>query len=302
MMSKPVGLRTQRVVMRISIAGALAATAGALWAWSLVDEYEGRATLLFTHLPGPRVFEDMLEFEAGAESNWRVEALKGRVQEALRFPLDAPGAPEPRFQLSVPDYALLFKSDAIIRKLRDTAAQPNSMRDMALEVFRERLQVRTRLLAQMGEDLVYQEVVELVVTEDSPKMAADLANDWARACVALAAEVRQQRLAQVQSFFDERIEATRARLAAAPDEAARAAIRPSLQMLEALRALAGTDTAGVTIQSEAAPAERPVGPRRGLILLASGLFGLLLMALLEVAWAVFPAPAAAVPGTAGREP
>lgn len=101
--------------------------------------------------------------------------------------------------LAMPDYKLLLTSEAVVVRLRErlrTLYQEAGIDpgNLTHEKVLRAMDVRTKLLMQTAEDIEYQQVVEMYLTAMDPKIAAQIANEWAQ--IAIDESLRLRTLAR----------------------------------------------------------------------------------------------------------
>lgn len=154
-------------------------------AWFLTEHRaEGyQATALVLLDPGPGAARAVTADDS--------DPLRARIQGALG--LDTPTASSPAL-LSAPDYAVLFESDSMAKRLQEALAPAGQegAPGMSLEAVKAAMDAETAVALQTRDNVVYQQVIQLHFTADDPARAAAGANTWAAQCVAYAEALRKE--------------------------------------------------------------------------------------------------------------
>jgi len=85
--------------------------------------------------------------------------------------------------LPAPDYAVLFESDSIAKQLQESLAAHSDNPGMTLEQVRSAMDAETNVALQTTNSVVYQQVVQLHFTAQTPALAETAAQTWADLCV-----------------------------------------------------------------------------------------------------------------------
>ena len=193
-----------RLALLMVLVTLVAGIAAALFAMQLPNSYRARALLILA--PQPFELKDEVPGSIGAieEQHRRVSYMKVNELEAL----------------AMPDYALLFKSEEVVSKLRDRMRELYLAKDLdpgnlTLEKVRRGLDVETNIELTTVEDVVYQRVAEISLTAGDPVIAAELTNYWIELVIELAERMRATGSEKAVEVLQEQLDDTRALLDAA---------------------------------------------------------------------------------------
>lgn len=205
----------RKLVVRAVAAAGIAAVAAFLVAGAMDDQYQSTVQLVMTPTP----FETMQGIEgqiiSGNEPNWRINVMKLRIMEALTLPdnfrlaMNTPPQHAHRTRLTMPDYALLFKNSDLVLQLRSRLEEKDGSGSYPLEAVAGAMEVRTRIVMQTHDEVVYQELLDLTFTAADPEIAAFGANTWAAICLEAVQKIHADRMGNTRSFVETQGQALR---------------------------------------------------------------------------------------------
>lgn len=191
----------RRLVIRTLVVTVVAGVAAGAFSLRLPNSYRARTLLLLAQMQFEQ--KDMVPGMLSA-----VDTPARRVNYVQVEQLEA---------LAMPDYKLLLTSEKVVVQLRDRlrALYKEAGIDagnLTHEKVLRSLDVRTKLLMQTAEDIEYQQVVEMYLTADDPKIAAEVTNEWAQ--IAIDESVRMRTLARegAVEYIQEQLDRVRGKL------------------------------------------------------------------------------------------
>jgi uncharacterized protein involved in exopolysaccharide biosynthesis len=194
----------RRLILRTVLVTLVAGLAAAAFSMRLPNTYRARTLLLLAQMRFEQ--HDMVPGMLSAVDTpaRRVNYLEVEQMEAL----------------AMPDYKLLLTSEAVVVRLRErlralyqeAGIDPGNLTH---EKVLRSMDVRTKLLMQTAEEIEYQQVVEMYLTAMEPKIAAQLANEWAH--IAVEESLRMRTLARegAVEYIQEQLDRVRGKLDAA---------------------------------------------------------------------------------------
>jgi hypothetical protein len=186
----------RQLIVRMAVAMAIAGGIAAIALLRMDNTYRARTLLVMAQMPFEQRDEVPANLADSTEPARRVNYL--RVSMINRFPM--------------PDYKTLLTSEDIVAHLRDLMVKRYQELGIApgkltLEKMQGLLDVRHKVFIQTPQDIRYQAVVELYVTAKDPRVAAEVANEWAKIGPELTMRTRKSAaegaLDFVQGRYDE---------------------------------------------------------------------------------------------------
>lgn len=192
----------RRLILRTVLVTLVAGLAAAAFSLRLPNTYRARTLLLLAQMGFEQrdAVPGMLS-SGEASSARRVNFLEVDQMKAL----------------AMPDYKLLLTSEAVVVRLRErlhalyqeAGIDPG---ELTHEKVLRSMEVRTKLLMQTADAVEYQQVVEMYLTAMDPKIAAQLANEWAQ--IAVEESLRMRTLARegAVEYIQEQLDRVRGKL------------------------------------------------------------------------------------------
>ena len=190
-----------RLAIRMVVVTLLAGIAAVVFTLQLDNSYRARGLLILAQMP----FEQKDEVPGNAtfltEPAQRVNYTQVEMLEAL----------------PMPDYKLLLTSEEIAARLRDSLKQRYvdagiDPGNLTIEEVQRSLEVRSKVHLTTLEEVKYQQVVELLLTANDPKIAADVMNEWMDVSIAMAERMRTVAREGAVEFVQERLDDVLAQL------------------------------------------------------------------------------------------
>ena len=181
-----------RLVIRTALLAFIAAVLAAAGSLTLDNEYRAKSALLLSPSPinQPEFRERSVRPDAAPAS---------QISFLMAKPLTAPA------------YDSLLKNDDIVTQLRaklvgllEKASEQD--RHVLLEDVRKSIEVRTRVLSKTSSKVEYQPVIELMFTWTVPRIAAEMANEWARLGIELGEQISDKGTEGTIEFLQGRFE------------------------------------------------------------------------------------------------
>jgi uncharacterized protein involved in exopolysaccharide biosynthesis len=228
--------------VRIVLATLVAGVAAAVFAVRLDNSYRARVLLILAPMPLEQKDEVPGLVAASSEATRRVSFVKSEILEPL----------------PMPDYKILLTSEELAAKLRDTLRQKYQQAgidpgNLTLEKVKRSMDVRSKVHIQTQEEVQYQQVVELLFTARDPKIAADIANEWARLGIETAERMRLIAREGAVDFFTGQLDEVKKSLDASEQQLEDLEAKSNVDTMTArLAALEGTVTSRQVRRSELA--------------------------------------------------
>ena len=187
--------------LRLVVATGLAGAAAWWYTGDTPERYRARALLVLAPLP----------FEELDERTNPIALVPDAAQLGNNVRVDLVET------MPMPDYGLLLTSEEVAAQVRDHVIELYAEADMdrsglTLEQVQGAMDVRTQLFAQTAREVLYQDVVELLYTADTPEIAAAATNFWAEAAIEMTARVAGVARRDAAAFLGERLDAAHAEL------------------------------------------------------------------------------------------
>lgn len=187
----------RKLTIRMLIGALAAGLAAALFANRIEDTYQARVLLSLTYLrfdqkgmpPGTILLQDDLVR--------RINYVQAEIMQPL----------------TPPDYQRIFTGDEVVEKLRDAmreryAAAGLDPGSLTLERVARSLDVVSKVEIQTTQQVKYHGIVELIVTDRDPGIAAEMANLWTAISLDTADRMRNAAREGTLGYLKQRYEKT----------------------------------------------------------------------------------------------
>lgn len=225
------------LVRRSVLLAAVSAIVVALYALTLPNAYQAASTLVLA--PSP--------LKSSAEQAQSFDPERGNPAARVSFLMAGP--------LGVRDYEVLLTNPEIVERLRERyvelrKAAGKDVDEIKLEDVRDAMQVKTRVLKQTINDVVYQPFLELAFQTDDPAIAAAVANVWADLGIERATEISRKGQEGMLDFLKQQLDDKAGEVGKVEEELA--AITSELVIPTALERLGLLEKEVATLQIELA--------------------------------------------------